>query len=219
MLILENAEFSELDEDIQTQCLGQVARVDNGLSQWWEWWDSGYANSMGQDMQAMENAIHIQCPSSGKTKCERSYCEFVERLILDGNNAGECLNQPEFDDCVDGGFNYSGIVRAHLRVPNLSGVNRKEECTDEPKNAKEKFLSGKPDNNTFAPERVSLRLDRSVETVQVFMIDLPVAPKQMDISHEPIQMELDRRIVEQDGVVRYTLTRDIWSEEEHLDSF
>ena len=110
MLILENAEFSELDEDIQTQCLGQVARVDNGLSQWWEWWDSGYANSMGQDMQAMENAIHIQCPSSGKTKCERSYCEFVERLILDGNNAGECLNQPEFDDCVDGGFNYSGIV-------------------------------------------------------------------------------------------------------------
>ena len=74
---------------------------------------------------------------------------------------------------------------------------------------KKNFFQEVCDNNTFAPERVSLRLDRSVETVQVFMIDLPVAPKQMDISHEPIQMELDRRIVEQDGVVRYTLTRDI----------
>ncbi|MAA80123.1 MAG: hypothetical protein CL916_12790 [Deltaproteobacteria bacterium] len=111
MMLLQTTEveFSQLDEDVQTQCLGQVARVGNGLGKWWEWWESGYVNAMGLDMQAMENAIHIQCPSSGKTKCEKSYCEFVERLILDGNNAGECLKQPTFEACVDGGFNYSGI--------------------------------------------------------------------------------------------------------------
>ena len=62
-------------------------------------------NSMGQDMKAMENAIHIQCSSSGTTKCERAYCDFVERLMLDS-----CLKQPTFTECDDGAFNYSGIV-------------------------------------------------------------------------------------------------------------
>lgn len=109
MLFLQNTPFSELDAEVQTQCLGQVARVDNGLSEWWKWWDSGYVNAMGQDLESMRRAIHIQCSSSGKTSCEKSYCDFTEQFILN-NNAGECLQQPLFDRCVDGTFDYSGIV-------------------------------------------------------------------------------------------------------------
>ena len=84
---------------------------------------------------------------------------------------------------------------------------------------KKNFFQDACDNNTFAPERVSLRLDRSVETVQVFVIDLPAATEQMDISHDPIQVDFDRRSVEQDGVVRYTLAKNIGQKKNTLIRF
>ena len=72
-----------------------------------------------------------------------------------------------------------------------------------------KFFQDACKNNTFAPECVSLRLDRNVEALQVFTIALPVDQEPIYMSNKSIQVALDRRSVEHDGVVRYTLTKEI----------
>ncbi|MAA80124.1 MAG: hypothetical protein CL916_12795 [Deltaproteobacteria bacterium] len=81
------------------------------------------------------------------------------------------------------------------------------------------FFNDACNNNTFTPERVSLRLDRSVEAVHVFIIDLPGTSKQIDRPGDPIQMKLDKRSVEQDGVVRYILPKSIGQKKNTLIRF
>jgi len=110
--LLEQQKFYQLSEDEQTDCLGHVARVENGLSQWWNWWETGYVNMNGEDQLAMQRAIHLECVDP-KVACTERYCSFVQQMIRTTQQKPtdrKCLTPPDFEGCVSNAIDYSGMV-------------------------------------------------------------------------------------------------------------